>query len=215
MFHTLWTNSGCHGYHSFEFPVSWVIKFATVNLLYLFVSVTPYFFGFLSLRTFHSLLGSPQAFAFCTPVSGGIECYSQDVWSSRKPSEVPQGLSEPQALQCTPSLLKSVLLEIPASLSSPHQHLCSSSTAFLLPGCLCAVQCTSSCPVCRRGAEQLHLFSPGAAAGTSQSECSASCWNSHRLSAGIWWDLRVPVSAPTITKGLHLADGIWGPWQHC
>lgn len=70
MFHTLWTNSSCHGYHNLEFPVSWVIKFPTVILLYWFVSVTPYFLGLLSLRTFHRLLGSPQAFAFCTPVSG-------------------------------------------------------------------------------------------------------------------------------------------------
>lgn len=57
MFHTLWTNSSCHGYHSLEFPISWVIKFPALILLYWFIYVTPYILGLLSLgeqsRTFH------------------------------------------------------------------------------------------------------------------------------------------------------------------
>lgn len=121
MFHTLWTNSSCHGYHSLEFPVSWVIKFPAVILLYWFVSVTPYFLGLPCLRTFHRLLRSPQAFAFCTPVPGRIEGFSHSVWSSSKQSRVkpPQGLCEPRALQWIPDLLKSVLLEIPSLAEQP------------------------------------------------------------------------------------------------
>lgn len=89
MFHTLWTNSSCHGYDSLEFPVSWVIKFPTLILLYWFISVTPYFLGLLALReqsrTFHRLLVSSQAFAFCAPGFGKIEgVFPQGVSSSRQ-----------------------------------------------------------------------------------------------------------------------------------
>lgn len=90
MFHTLWTNSSCHGYHSLEFPISWVIKFPSLIFLYWFIYVTPYFLGLLSLgeqsRTLHRLLVSSQAFAFCAPVLGKIETvfFPQGVSSSRK-----------------------------------------------------------------------------------------------------------------------------------
>lgn len=99
MFHTLWTNGSCHGYRSLEFPVSRVIKFPTLILLYWFISVTPYFLGLLSLRgqsrTFHRLLVSSQAFAFCTPVWGKTEgVSSRGVSSSRKYTGVTPSTAE-------------------------------------------------------------------------------------------------------------------------
>lgn len=167
MFHTLWTNSSCHGYHSLEFPVSWVIKFPTVILLYWFVSVTPYFLGLLSLRTFRRILGSPQAFAFCTPVSGKnwVFCTRCVEQQETEQSEAPLGAlwAPGSAVDATSACWSLCCWKSPASVSSPLQHLHSFSAAVFPPATLSrCCECTSSCPVCRRCAEQLHLFSPGA-----------------------------------------------------
>lgn len=77
MFHTLWTNSSCHGYHSLEFSISRVIKFPTLILRYWFIYVAPRFLGLLSFREqsrmFHRPLLSSLAFAFCTAILEKVE----------------------------------------------------------------------------------------------------------------------------------------------
>lgn len=192
MFHTMWTNSGCHGYHSLEFPVSWVIKFPTVILLYWFVSVTPYFLGLISLRTFHRLLGSPQAFAFCTPVSGGIECFSQGVCSSRKP----HGVKPPGALWVPGSAELTQLVEVCAAGNpQPHwaahsgQHLYSFSIAFLPPCCPCAVQCFMSC-LQEMWRTAFSVLPRSLLLVTARVSGQPACWNSHeecqQESDGLW-----------------------------
>lgn len=192
MFHTLWTNSSCHGYRSLEFPVSWVIKFPTVILLYWFVSVTPYFLGLLSLRTLHRLLASPQAFAFCTRVSGKIvfrkvheTAGNRAEWSPRR------GSVSPRLCSGYPACWYLCCWNSPASLSKPLQHLHSFSIGVFPPTTL-SVLCegTSSCPVCRR-CEQLNLFSPGAwCCVTARASGQPARWNSHgecqQESDGLW-----------------------------
>lgn len=212
MFHRLWTNSSCHGYHSLEFPVSWVIKFPTVILLYWFVSVTPYFFGLLSLRTFLRLLGSPQAFAFCTPVLGRIKCFSQGVWRSRVEWRPPGAQWAPG------SAVHTQLVEICAA-GNPSLTEQPCPRPVQLQHCIPAVSVLCSAPprVLSAGEVQNNFICPPQELLLVPARVSGqpACWNSPRESAGIWWALGVPVSGPTITKGLHLADGIWGPLQHC
>lgn len=72
MFHTLWTNSSCHGYHSLEFPVFWVIKFRTLILLYLFIFLTPDFLGLLSPHESKAghLAGSLYLLGYCILLTG-------------------------------------------------------------------------------------------------------------------------------------------------
>lgn len=176
MFHTLWTNSSCHGYHSLEFPVSWVIKFPTLILLYWFVSVTPYFLGLLSLReqskTFHRLLVSSQAFVFCTPVWGkNWGCFfrrcikQQESLQDWSDAQHPRGHVSPGLSSGCPSLKASATGNPAAVLGSPPQHFDSFSIRVFLPTVLSPMlQCehTSSCPVCGRYEGQLYLFSAGA-----------------------------------------------------
>lgn len=168
MFHTLWTNSSCHGYHSLEFPISWVIKFPTVILLCLFVSATPYFLGLLSLRTFHSLLRSPQAFAFSTPVSGKKWSIFHKVCEAAGNGEE---WSPTKGSQWGPGLLKSVLLEIPSLAEQP--------TPTPVQPQHCSVSPLTLSVLTELGSPQ----EPGA--GNSQSEWSACLWNSQSVSRNL------------------------------
>lgn len=228
MFHKLWTNSSCHGYHSLEFPVSWVIKFPTLILLYWFISVTPYFHGLLSLReqsrTFHRLLVSSQTFAFCPAVLGKMEgVFSQGVSSSRKYTGVRP--STPEAVRALGSAMDTLASKASAtgdpaaSLGSPLQHFYSFSIRVFLPAMLSPC-CVSPPPLVLSAGDTENNFicSPlqDPDAGNSR-QVDRLLWLgfTERISGGIWWGLRVFLSRPTITKGLHLSDGIWGPLQHC
>lgn len=206
MFHTLWTNSSCHGYHSLEFPVSWVIKSPTVILLCWFVcnSLFPWF-ALLEDISQAAWISSGFCIFYTRKKMG---CFSQGVWISRRQRGVQPHRG---ALWAPGSAVGTQLVEVCAG-GNPQpcwaaQHLHSFSIpVFLLPCCLSWLQ---EC------GEQFCLFSPG-----------TWCWEQpewvvslpaaiHRVSAGIWWAWRVSVSGPTITKGLHLVDGAWGPLQHC
>ena len=223
MFHTMWTNSSCHGYQSLEFPVSWVIKFPTLILLYWFISLTPYFPGLPSLReqsrTFHRLLLSSQAFAFCTPVVGKIKgVFSQDVSSSRKHTGV-ERLCGPWAPQRVPWLLKASATGDPQPRWAAHANALMALVleCFFLPCCLHAVwaHLLSSCLKEIRTTAWSFLLHRSLMLITARASGQPARWDSRgesqEESDGVWEFF----SCPTIAEGPHLSGGIWGPLQHC
>lgn len=205
MFHTLWTNSSCHGYHSLEFPVSWVIKFPTVILFCWFVcnSLFPWF---ALLEDISQAVWISSGFCiFYTRKKMG--CFSQGVWISRRK----RGVKPHQAALWAPdSAVGAQLVEVcaggnPQPCRAAHSNTCTAS----------ALQCFPYHAVCPdwRSVENNFVLPRSLVLGTAR--VSGQPAAIHRVSAGIWWALRVSVPGPTITKGLHLVDGAWGPLQHC
>ena len=225
MFHTLWTNSSCHGYRSLEFPVSWVIKLPTLILLYWFISVTPYFLGLRSLgeqsRTFHRLLVSSPGFCILhTSFGENWGCFfprcikQQEI--HRSDAQHPSGYVNPGVCSEYPGFLEPLLLET----LQPHWAACSNAFIALALECFFLPCCVRPPPLVLSAGdtEDNFICSPlqEPNADNTQSEQSTCLLGfTWRISGGIWWGFRVFISGPTIAKGLHFSDWIWGPLQHC